>query len=447
MSDTARLPSLRLAVAAVLVALAPGPAPAAPGPQAPDEDEITLVLEAGQRPLLRLAFPAFVRAGGLSGPLTPAADEVEETLRADLDTSGIFDIQGPADFVGREVGGGLGFDVYRSLGNEILLAGEIRGEGGELVLEARIFELESADQIVGKRYRGGPELARRIAHSFADEVVRYFTGRRGIALTRIAFYSDRDGFKELYLMDYDGRNQRRITGHRSLSLAPDWSPSGDALAYVSYFEGPAGVYRVELASGEKRPVLAGEGFHASPSHSADGERIVLTRSLEGGNTEIFTVRVDGSGLRRLTHASGIDTNPAWSPSGREIAFTSSRSGTPQIYLMDAEGANLRRLSFEGDYNDGAAWHLDGDRIAYASRRQGVFQIALTELVTGETRVLPLGPGSNEQPSFSPDGRRIAFTSDRSGSVQVYAADVDGRHLVQLTREGENRAPAWSGFPR
>jgi TolB protein len=115
--------------------------------------------------------------------------------------------------------------------------------------------------------------------------------------------------------------------------------------------------------------------------------------------------------------------------------------------MDADGSNLRRLSFEGDYNDGAAWSPEGDTLVYASRRGGRFEIARTELATGETTVLTSGGGSNEGPCFAPDGRKIAFTSSRGGGPQIWVMDEDGSNPRQLTDQGRNETPAWSGHPR
>ena len=70
---------------------------------------------------------------------------------------------------------------------------------------------------------------------------------------RIAFSSDRGGSKEIFLMDADGRNQRPVSAHRSISLSPTWIPRSDELAYVSFFGGSPGIYLAELSSGRKRP--------------------------------------------------------------------------------------------------------------------------------------------------------------------------------------------------
>ena len=414
--------------------------------------DIVVTLQPGQRPLVRLAIPTAGSRGVTTGEGAAAVREVESTVRADLDSSRIFLIQGAAELAVLQLTGDDARDreLYRSLGNEVVLRMEISQEGDRVVLEGRVVDLESGQTVLGKRYRGQLSLARRIAHTLADEVVRFFSRQAGIALSTISFVSDRQApyeQKEIYLMDYDGWNQRPITAHRSLSLAPDWSPDGQLLAYVTYVRGTPGIFVADFQrGGEKRALITDGTLNSSPSFGPDGRRFVLTRST-GGSSEIFVADTTGGGLRQLTYSPGIDTSPAWSPRGREIAFTSSRSGSPQIYVMDSEGANLRRISTQGSYNDGAAWSPDGTRLAYASRRGGTFNIAITDLVTLETTLITQGRSSDESPFYSPDGRKLAFASTRSyggrRETQVFVVDVDGANLKQLTREGNNYAPAWS----
>lgn len=423
--------------------------PSAPAAEPPRE--ITVVLpEGNQQPIIQLAFPAARNLAALPGTAGNAARELESALRTDLERSGIFRILDQEELRVLELTGSIERDAepLRSVGASMALFNELKVEGDRLILEGRLVELASRGVVVGKRYRGTFDLARRMAHTFADEIVLYLTGKRGIALTSIAFVSDRDGSKEIYLMDYDGHDQRRVTGHRSISLSPTWHPAGDRLAYVSFFGGGPALYFADLASGKKTPI-AGEGnLNISPSISPDGRWIAFARGL-GSNIEIFLSHLDGSRLKRLTNSPGIDTNPAWSPNGQELAFTSSRGGTPQIYVMDAEGANVRRLTFEGEYNDQATWSPDGTRIAYSTRSESNrFDIVVLDVVSLAKSRLTSGPASNESPSFAPDGRRLAYSANRGGETQILVQELrPGATPEVLTSRGNNSSPRWSPLPR
>ncbi len=452
---------LSLAGAAVQADQAPPPpggtVPGTPGAAAPNQaggaagpgqlpPTINIEINRGQRPKIKLAIPAF-RPGALNAEMTPPSHELEETVRADLDFSGYFEIQGPEAFAAAHLSGDLEHDLpsFRSQGNEVVLLGATHAEEDKLVFEGQLIDAGSGKTILAKRYRGKPSVTRRMAHTFSNEVILYLTGSQGIALSEIAFTSDRtgEGRKEIFIMDYDGHNQRRVTNHRSTSMSPAWSPSGDAIAYTSFLGGYPSVYVADLVSGRKRALVTSGTLNISPTWSPDGGQIAFARSLEG-NVEIFTCDKNGGGLRRLTNSPAIDTNPAWSPKGNLIAFTSSRAGNPHIYVMDPDGADLRRVSFEGTYNDGAAWSPDGERIAYTSRRDGVFQIAVVNVATLDTKVLTAGEGGNESPAFSPDGRKIVFTSRRSGVKQLYVMDAaSGANVRQLTDAGSNDMADWS----
>ncbi len=422
----------------------PPPTTASPAPPS-QPSEVTLELSRNQKAKIRLAIPKYAATGFVAAAGSAAGAELETTVRRDLDFSGYFEIQGPEQLAGLNLSGDLlrDRDVYRSTGNEVLLAGDLREEQGKVVFEGRLFDLKSGQSILAKRYRGSFATARRIGHTFADEVIRYLTGGAGFALSEIAYVSERGKIKEIWLMDYDGGNPRPLTGHRSTSMSPAWNLAGDGVAYTSFVNGPPGVFFAEVASGKKRPLVTSGSLNISPSYAPDGGRLAFSRSVSG-NIEIFSSDTGGGNLRRLTQSAAIDTNPAWSPKGGTIAFTSSRAGNPQIYLMDEEGASQRRLTFEGSYNDGASWSPDGSEVAYATRRDGRFQIAVTNIVSQETRVITSGPGENESPTFSPDGRKIAFTSRRSGTKQIYVLDAaDGANVRQLTTAGSNDMADWS----
>ncbi|MEM8960840.1 MAG: hypothetical protein AAGD38_05120 [Acidobacteriota bacterium] len=431
-----------LCLSITLVLAVPG---VAQDPPAGTQPDVTITLADGNARQLRLAVPDAGLDNTASASLRVAAGDFDQTLRDDLDFAGPFRVQGPDELGVLTLTGNQGhdFEQYRSLGNDIVVLGRIFEEGDRFVLEGYVYDLPSGQSVFGKRYRGSMDQARRIAHTFADAIVEALTGEPGIALSALAFHSDRDGFQELYLMDYDGRNQRRITGHKSTSGFPNWSGTSDAIAYVSYFTEQPGVYYVKLPGGEKVPIHTSGNLNISPSISSDGQWVAFGHA-DAVNTDIFVCQREAcSAPQQITKASGIDTNPAWSPDGSQIAFTSDRSGRPNVYVMERDGSNVRRISFDGNYNDGAAWHPEGTLIAYASRRGNRFQITVTDAVTLETRTLTSGPHSYEEPTWSPNGRYLAFSEKRGRSSQIWVIDSDGGAPRQLTFEGNNAAPDWS----
>ena len=334
-----------------------------------------------------------------------------------------------------------GYEVAREVGAQALLQLDVTRSGSTYAIEARLLDTSNGSILLGKRYRGESSALRLMAHTLANDVITYFNGRPGIFLSRIAFISNRTGSNEVWIMDYDGSNQRQITAEHALTLTPDWSPDGERLVYTSFQRGYSDLYIALRRGGGRVRIRTGVNLNTSPAFSPDGKQIAFVGAVEG-NTDIYVINDDGSSLRRLTTGSSIESTPAWNPTGRQIAFTSSRAGNPQIYVMDAEGTNVRRISFDGNWNDDAVFSPDGSLLAYTSLVSGRYQIRLVNLTTGESRVIA-GAGSNEQPSWAPDSKSLVFMSNRSGRWQVYRIGLDERDPIQLTFEGANSSPAWS----
>lgn len=436
----------RVALLLLLGSLCALPVLGQPG-DGPSGDETTIELNTEGRAAIHLAYPAGEIDGALSGDYLAAAQEIEQTLRDDLAQTKLFNTQGPAELSVLVLTGqrDSDFDQYRSLGNEVILLTSVSREGDRLVLQGWAYDLASKQSILGKRYRGTLDQARKIAHTLMDALYYQFMGRHSLALTTFVFQSDRTGYQELFLMDYDGHNQRQISRHKSTSGFADWSPRNDAIAYLSYFSGSAGIYYVDLspgAGGAKVPIYAEGTLNLSPSFSPDGSRVAFASSTDA-NIDIFLCERACVAPQRITTSRAIDTNPAWSPDGGKIAFSSSRSGRPHIYVMNTDGSDVRRISFEGDYNEGANWSPDGKKLVYASRSGTRFRIVLTDLISLETKILAQGPKSYEEPTFSPDGSKIAFTVRQGREAQIFVMDVDGSNWRQLTYEGNNSSPDWS----
>lgn len=371
------------------------------------------------------------------------ATEIAQTVRDDLAYSGYFEVLDPTLYplfsTSKEASAE---QRWASLGAAAVVGGKLTVTAGRVDLRARLVNTNPTTTLFDRRYGDTIELARRVAHQIADDIVQQLTGQPGIAMTRIAFVSKHGAAKELYLMDYDGQRVRRLTSTGSISLMPTWSPVGQRLAYMSWRTGAPAIDIFESDGRISRAQTAGGTMNISPDWSPDG-RLIVYASNASGNSEIYALDTATARSVRLTNSPAIDTSPTYSPRGREIAFTSDRSGSPQIYVMDAEGLNARRLTADEDYADAAAWSPKGDKIAYAARREGRFDVVVIDVAGGATQRLTHGEGNNENPRWSADGRHLVFASSRAGSYDIYTMRADGTDVRRLTRGGECFTPDWS----
>jgi TolB protein len=346
------------------------------------------------------------------------------------------------------------FDRWRELGADGLVIGSVQKTANGLRLEVRLFNVRSRQSVFDREYSGPATNPRFFAHTVSDEIHQQQRALRGVARTKVTFSSDRDGervqgtvekreVKEVYIADYDGANQRRVTVNRALNITPTWSPDARSIAYTSYRRGYPDIFISLIYQGTLQTPMDKSGTQNwLPAWSPDGTRISFTSNRDG-NPELYVMNRDGSNLRRITTHPAIDTTPTWSPTGAQIAFTSDRTGTPQIYVMGADGLNVRRISTDS-FCDRPTWSpAPFNELAFVCRTGPGFDIKIYDFASAETRQITFGEGSNESPSYSPNGRHLAFTSTRAGKTHVFTIGRDGKGVRQVTKTGNNYTPDWS----
>lgn len=406
------------------------------------QQEVVMSIKEGM-PVIPVAIPKFVTHGS-SVEVQTAAETLHQVISADLNNSRVFSPlpRSYYDYIQPLNPDKILFKDWESIQAKLLLVGEVsQGKDRNIVFEGKIYDVKSERFIIGRRYQTEKPLLRLAAHKMSNLFMEIY-GEPQIFTTKIVFVSNRDDNDELYMMDYDGHNQTRLTFNNIKDYMPAWSADGLKIAYTAYRQEKAGLYILDLYEGSRKLVFD-QGTSFGSSFSPDGKKLAFCSTEDESNSEIYVTKNDGTNLKRLTFNKAIDTAPSWSPTNREIAFTSDRGGSPQIYIMDAEGSNVRRCSFGGTYHDGPAWSPTGNRIVYVSRVEAVFDLYVLNLRTNQIIKLTEGYSRNESPCWSPDGRHILFSSNRTGSIQLYSIDYDGANLRRLTSKGENKLPDWA----
>jgi TolB protein len=317
----------------------------------------------------------------------------------------------------------------------------LRSEGGKLVLEGRLIDLKSGQAILGKRYRSEASLARRMAHTFADEIVLYFTGRRGVALTAIAFTSDRDAAKEIYLMDADGQGSGASPATARSRMSPAWRPRRHAGLR------PSSTARPASTSSSWRADKSAAGHRGQSQHLA---QLRPTASRPSRARWAATLR-SSPPPRRLEPAPPDHLRRASTPSRRGAraaarSLTSSRAGNPHISSWTPRARNVRRVTSRGRIQRrrqlAAGRHADRlrqparQRLRHLGHRPGDLREPADHFRSGQQGVASSRPTA---------GDRVRLA--RGGSTQIYVMGADGTEPRRLTSQGNNSGPEWSAYPK
>lgn len=340
------------------------------------------------------------------------------------------------------IGGSEGNAVSKVLSNDLNLAGwfslqpvgqasfVISGVAAGGVLQGKVVD-RAGSVVFSKSYSGE---MRSVAHRFCNDIVETLTGHPGIALSKIAFVSNRTGRKEIYVADYDGANGRQLTHDNAISVSPSLSPDAHKLAYTGYQSGYADIYLIDLASGARQRIIKFPGTNSGPRFSPDGNRLACTLSKDG-SPGLYIVGLHG-GAQRLTHTRGAESCGTWSPNGNELIYSSDVNGGPQLYRISASGGASRLVPTGFGYATEPNWSPDGQRVAFNMRSGGAFSIAVLDLGAGTARVVAQG----ENPVWGPDSRHLLFSTKSS----LMMLDVPtGKSASIVSGLNQVTEPTWS----
>ena len=216
-----------------------------------------------------------------------------------------------------------------------------------------------------------------------------------------------------------------------------WASDNPAVATV----GDDGTVTTAAYGHARITATAPGGRRAVAEVFVQGEIVVA--SSRSGRLQLYAAeRANLAQLRKITDDTATATEPAFSPDGSHIAFTSTRDGQPEVYVMDADGTNAARLTNSPGLDGDPSFSADGQAVVFHSQRTGHRQVYLQPITSSVAVPLTQEPADNSQPSMSPDGEVIAFVSNRDGNNHIWLMAKDGTNQRPFTRgpQGKESVP-------
>jgi TolB protein len=393
-----------------------------------------------------------------TGPQQQTAAQISSVVRGDLERSGLFRPLDPRSFIEHIAAFEAlpRFGDWRTIQSQALVTGQASLlPDGKLKVDFRLWDVVAEQQMVGLSFSTTAENWRRLGHLIADAIYERLTGEKGYFDTRIVFIAE-SGPKtkrryRLSIMDQDGANPSFLTGGDYIVLSPRFSPTQQAITYMSYEKPVPSVFVFDLQTGQREVIGQYSGMTFAPRFTPDGNRVVFSYSRDN-NIDVYVADLRSRRPTRLTADPGIDTSPSFSPDGSKIVFNSDRGGSPQLYVMNADGSNQQRISFgQGRYTT-PVWSPRGDLIAFTKQFGATFAIGVLRPDGSGERILTQS-FSDEGPTWSPNGRVIMFTrttpghGGAGGVSSIWSIDLTGRNERRVITPGEASDPAWSPLNR
>ena len=326
-----------------------------------------------------------------------------------------------------------GFSFVSPDAAQYLISG---GNAGDV--QGRVTDRFSKNSLLARSYTGAS--LRREAHAFADDILLAITGKKGIALSKIAFKDEApDGHGEIYVADFDGHDPQAVTHDAAIVAAPAWVPGRLALYYTSYKLGNPDIFYHDLTTGQRRAIARYSGLNSSAAVSPDGTKVAMILS-KGGSPNVYVCNADGTDLKKLTSTSE-DSSPCWSPDGRWICFATKINSHRLLAKVPAGGGEVQPLRTVGVSNPTEPdWSPDNKWIAFTSQ-MGEFDVCVVPAGGGTATILVRG----EDPSWAPNSRTLIFARRTASYHYVLSLlDAPTKQVKDVPRvSGSDSQPAWA----
>ena len=357
---------------------------------------------------------------------------------------------------------GFRFENWKVIGADFLFFGDYFIEEDDLFLTVYLYNINSKKRSLKKSYKAKISQANQLIDILSNDIIKKLTGYKSIFGTQIATVRSTGKFKkELFVMDWNGRNKKRLSYHDSIVLSPTWSPKRDQIAYSAFVINRKlnkrvvalllydfSRNKVKLLSHRSNSVLSSDFFPR-------GQDILLSQSLGAGSTDIFRYNIKNSIFvplipRSKRRSINVETR-IHSKTGR-LVFSSDRGGRTSIYTASSKGKDLKKVTHLGNHNSSPDWHPYKREFVFSAWSKGRMDLFLSSEDGSSIRRLTSlrkknGAWANSQsPSFSPDGRFVVFSSNVSGHYQLYILNIPTLSIERITFDHNNySSPKWSPY--
>jgi TolB protein len=400
-------------------------------------------------------------SGALTAAQKSAATELVKVLRNDFSfyQKKFFLVEAAAN--NTSIRQPTNYEYWNSKGVRYLGTASVEKSGENMKVTVVFEDIKNRKQIYNTPMTVSIANMRKNGHEMANAVYKHIVGKNSIFTSKITFISDRNSrgkktVKEVYMMDFDGKNVSQITNHGGIVMSPTMSADGHYLVYSlisnSGKKRNNDLYMMDMRTKDTKIISSKEGVNSGAVFLTGGKSIALTLTVSG-NAEIYEMNLDTQETRKITNHFASDVDPSITADGTLMTFLSDRPGKAMIYTLDPRGTekDVKRISFVGQFNATPRFSPDGKEIVFSSWLDNSFDLFRISADGQGLSRLTKDFGSNEDPTYSNDGEFIAFTSQRVISrtkidQNIYIMDRDGGVLGAITAGfGNCISPRWYNF--
>ncbi|MCY4512844.1 MAG: hypothetical protein OXB86_04070 [Bdellovibrionales bacterium] len=356
---------------------------------------------------------------------------------------------------------GFRWENWKLSGTDFLLFNSYTISEGQVRVKVAFYNINLKKAVFQRKYSTSSQHIESLINRLSNDLVQKLSGRKGIFETKITSVKTlSNGQKELFVMNWNGIDSRRITFHRSIVLSPVWSPDGQKLAYTAFVfnkklkKRQAILFLYDRKTRLIKILSRHQGANLGADFLSNGTGLFVTLEKGRGLMDIFKLNMFNTNISPLTNGPPgvINVEPSVNPRNNRIAFSSNRNGKAHIYTMDSTGGSVRQLTSVGHYNATPDWSPFKNKLVFSGKDGRHFDIFMMNGDGSGLRRLTHLKKSNgqrancESPSFSPDGRFIVFTSDVTGTYQLFIMNLDDLYIERITFDNHHyKSPKWSPY--